>query len=109
MQLCRKLMLTTFLAEREYDYVLNAPHASHAGAVCEQQIRTEQNVFSSTLSFSRGRRNDPAGRSLTTDNLNDPNSLEPPSPNRLITMEVTKSVREVMKQGSKHGHWLCSC
>ncbi len=67
----------------------------------ERQIRTVRNVLSSTLSLAPGRLNDASlrtllyevaaivnSRPLTTDNLNDPNSLEPLTPNHLITMKA---------------------
>lgn len=95
---------------KEHNYVLNAPHASHAGGVCEQQIRTERNVFDSTLSLSGCRCNDPASRPLTTDNLNDPNSLETPSPEHLITIKVTTPylTRASLSERTKNwqsSHW----
>lgn len=97
--------LTTFLAENQCDFVLNAPHASHAGGVWERQIRTIRNVLNSTLSLSSGRLDDASlrtflyeaaaivnSRPLTTDNLNDPNSLEPITPNHLLTMKTTPAL-----------------
>ena len=92
--------LTTFLAERQCDFNMNAPHASHAGGVWERQIRTVRNVLRSTLSPSSGRLDDSSlrtffyeaaaivnSRPLTVDNLNDPNSPQPLTPNQLLTMK----------------------
>ncbi|XP_054872902.1 uncharacterized protein LOC111584426 [Amphiprion ocellaris] len=97
--------LATFLAKKQCDFVFNAPHASHAGGVWERQIRTVRNVLKSTLSLSPGRLNDASlrtllyevaaivnSRPLTTDNLDDPNSLEPLTPNHLITMKATTAL-----------------
>ncbi len=97
--------LATFLAGKQCNFVLNAPHASHAGGVWERQIRTVRNVLNSTLSLSPGRLNDTSlrtllyevaaivnSRPLTTDNLNDPDSLEPLTPNHLITMKATTAL-----------------
>lgn len=92
--------LTVFLAEKQCDFVLNAPHSSHAGGVWERQIRTVRNVLRSTLSLSSDRLDDASlrtlfyeamaivnSRPLTVDNLNDPNSLAPLTPNNLLTMK----------------------
>ncbi len=92
--------LTVFLAEKQCDFVLNAPHSSHAGGVWERQIRTVRNVLRSTLSLSSGRLDDASlrtffyeamaivnSRPLSVDNLNDPNSLAPLTPNNLLTMK----------------------
>ena len=97
--------LATFLAEKQCDFVFNAPHASHAGGVWERQIRTVRNVLNTTLSLAPGRLNDTSlrtllyeaaaivnSRPLTTDNLNDPNSLEPLTPNHLITMKASTAL-----------------
>ncbi|XP_048020447.1 uncharacterized protein LOC125251470 [Megalobrama amblycephala] len=92
--------LTVFLAEKQCDFVLNAPHSSHAGGVWERQIRTVRNVLRSTLSLSSDRLDDASlrtffyeamaivnSRPLTVDNLNDPNSLAPLTPNNLLIMK----------------------
>ncbi|XP_053733153.1 uncharacterized protein LOC128765925 isoform X1 [Synchiropus splendidus] len=92
--------LATYLAERQCDFKMNAPHASHAGGVWERQIRTVRNVLSATLSLSSNRLDDSSlrtffyeamfivnSRPLTVENLSDPNSLEPLTPNHLITMK----------------------
>ncbi|XP_051803945.1 uncharacterized protein LOC127533924 [Acanthochromis polyacanthus] len=97
--------LTIFLAEKQCDFVLNTPHASHAGGVWERQIRTVRNVFKATLALTQGRLTDSSlrtflyeaaaivnSRPLTTDNLNDPNSLEPLTPNHLVTMKTSSAL-----------------
>lgn len=92
--------LTTFLANKQCDFVLNAPHSSHAGGVWERQIKTVRSVLNATITLSAGRLNDASlrtvfyeamavvnSRPLLIDNLNDPKSLEPLTPNHLITMK----------------------
>lgn len=92
--------LTVFLAEKQCDFVLNASHSSHAGGVWERQIRTVRNVLLSTLSLSSGRLDDSSlrtflyeaitivnNRPLSVDNLNDPKSLAPLTPNNLLTVK----------------------
>ncbi|XP_062846427.1 uncharacterized protein LOC134325915 isoform X2 [Trichomycterus rosablanca] len=92
--------LKTFLTENQCEFVLNAPHSSHAGGVWERQIKTVRNVLNATLLLSSGRLTDSSlrtflyeamaiinNRPLTVDNLNSPNSLEPLTPNHLITMK----------------------
>lgn len=97
--------LTTFLAEKQCDFVLNTPHTSHAGGVWERQIRTVRNVLNATLALTPGRLTNSSlrtlmyeaaaivnSRPLTTDNLNDPHSLEPLTPNHLVTMKTSTAL-----------------
>ncbi|XP_067275875.1 uncharacterized protein [Pseudorasbora parva] len=97
--------LVTFLAEKQCDFVFNAPHSSHTGGVWERQIRTVRNVLHSTLSLSTGRLDDSSlrtfffeamaivnSRPLTVDNLNDPKSPEPLTPNHLLTLKTTQAL-----------------
>ena len=97
--------LTTFLSQKQCDFVMNAPHSSHAGGVWERQIKTVKNILSATLSPSQGRLNDASlrtllyeamaivnSRSLTVDSLNCPDSLEPLSPNHLINMKSSTAL-----------------
>lgn len=92
--------LNNFLSQKQCDFIMNAPHSSHAGGVWERQIRTVKSVLNSNLSSSQGRLNDASlrtflyeamatvnSRPLTVDNLNSPNSLEPLTPNHLINMK----------------------
>ncbi|GAA6111991.1 uncharacterized protein LOC113040501, partial [Tachysurus ichikawai] len=92
--------LSVFLAEKQCDFVLNAPHSSHVGGVWERQIRTVRSVLRSACSLSSDRLDDASlrtflyeamaivnSRPLSVDNLNDPNSLAPLTPNNLLTMK----------------------
>ncbi|KAL6488118.1 hypothetical protein MHYP_G00047440 [Metynnis hypsauchen] len=94
--------LTVFLTQKECDFCMNAPHSSHAGEVCERQIRTIRAVLNNTLSLSSGKLDDSSlrtflyeamaivnSRPLTVNNLSDPNSLEPLTPNHLLTLKCT--------------------
>ncbi len=92
--------LNEFLSEKQCKFVFNAPSASHAGGIWEHQIRTVQNVLNATLVQCPGRLDDASlrtlfyeamaidnSRPLTVDGINDPNSLEPLTPNHLILMK----------------------
>ncbi|KAJ8369824.1 hypothetical protein SKAU_G00098520 [Synaphobranchus kaupii] len=92
--------LTTYLAEKQCDFLMNTPDASHMGGVWERQIRTVRSVLNSVLSQSAGRLDDASlrtflyeamsivnSRPLTVNSINDPKSLEPLAPNHLITMK----------------------
>lgn len=94
--------LNNFLSENQCDFVFNAPSASHTGGVWERQIRTIKSVLLSTLSTASERIDDSSlraflyeamsivnSRPLTVDNLSDPNSLEPITPNHFLTMKST--------------------
>ncbi|KAL2091628.1 hypothetical protein ACEWY4_013891 [Coilia grayii] len=97
---CDCQALENFLAEKQCEFVFNAPSASHAGGVWERQIRTIRNVLNATLAQSAGRLDDASlrtlfyeamaivnSRPLSIDGINDPNSLEPLTPNHLILMK----------------------
>lgn len=92
--------LSTFLSQNQCNFILNAPHSSHAGGVWERQIKTVRSVLNTTLSLSHGRLNDASlrtlfyeamaivsSRPLTVDNLNSPDSLDPIKPNHLLHMK----------------------
>ncbi|XP_030611587.1 uncharacterized protein LOC115798771 [Archocentrus centrarchus] len=92
--------IITFLAEKQCDFKMHTPHSSHTGGVWERQIRTVRNILRSTASLSLGRMDDASlrtffyeamaivnSRPLTVDNLSDPNSPEPLTPNHLLTMK----------------------
>lgn len=92
--------LNTFLAEKQCDFIMHTPHSSHTGGVWERQIRTIRNVLRSSASLSSGRMDDASlrtffyeamaivnSRPLTVDNISDPNSPEPLTPNHLLTMK----------------------
>lgn len=95
-----KERVTAYLAENQCDFQMNTPHSSHAGGAWERQIRTVRSVLSTVLACSVGRLDDASlrtflyeamcivnNRPLTVDNINDPKSLEPLTPNHLITMK----------------------
>ena len=97
---CDNQALQMFLAEKQCEFVFNAPSASHAGGVWERQIRTIRNMLNATLTQSLGRLDDASlrtlfyeamaivnSRPLTVDGINDPTALEPLTPNHLIQMK----------------------
>ncbi|XDV43684.1 hypothetical protein PO909_012122, partial [Leuciscus waleckii] len=76
--------------------------ASHTGGVWERQIKTVRSVLQSTLLIASERIDDSSlraffyeamsivnSRPLTVNNLSDPNSLEPITPNHFLTMKST--------------------
>lgn len=91
-----------FLVEKQCDFVMNVPEASHRGGVWERQIRTVKSVMSTVLASAAGRLNDAMlrtflyeamaivnSRPLTVDTINDPRSIEPLTPNHLIHMKTS--------------------
>lgn len=97
---CNTQQMEIFLAERQCEFVFNAPSASHAGDVWERQIRTVRNVLNATFAQFPGRLDDASlrtllyetmaivnSRPLTVDGINDPQALEPLTPNHLIMMK----------------------
>uniref|UniRef100_G3N7C3 Integrase zinc-binding domain-containing protein n=1 Tax=Gasterosteus aculeatus TaxID=69293 RepID=G3N7C3_GASAC len=87
--------LNVFLTEKQCDFVMNAPHASHAGGVWERQIRTVRSVLNATLLLSPDHCATMAivnSRPLTADALDGHNRLEPLTPNHLITMKSTPAL-----------------
>ena len=92
--------VTKFLSSLNCDYVTNFPSASHQGGAWERQIRSVRNTFNSLLSAQGTQLNDEAlrtlmyeaaniinSRPLTVEDLNDPTSLIPITPNHLIQMK----------------------
>ncbi|XP_077978095.1 uncharacterized protein LOC144433628 [Glandiceps talaboti] len=92
--------IKVFLTERQCEFVMNPPHASHAGGVWERHIKTIRSVLSSMLQQSQGRLDSASlrtflyevmaivnSRPLTTESLNDPMSPEPLTPNHLLHMK----------------------
>ncbi len=92
--------VTAFLSEKQCEFVMNAPHASHVGGVWERQIRTLRSVLNVILALHPGRLDDSSlraflyeamaivnSRPLTVDCLNDPKSLRPVTPNHLLTLK----------------------
>ncbi|XP_067301419.1 uncharacterized protein [Pseudorasbora parva] len=95
-----KERVAEYLATKQCDFCLNTPSSSHAGGVWERQIRTVRSVMGSVLAQNAGRLNDASlrtffyeamsivnNRPLTVDGLSDPTSLEPLTPNHLLTMK----------------------
>ena len=83
-----------------FEFKMNVPAASHMGGVWERQIRTVRSILINLLEQNGTQLDDESlrtllcetaaivnSRPLTTDNLNDPTSLEPLTPNHLITMK----------------------
>ncbi len=92
--------VTAFLSEKQCEFIMNAPHASHVGGVWERQIRTLRSVLNVILALHPGRLDDSSlraflyeamaivnSRPLTVDCLNDPKSLRPVTPNHLLTLK----------------------
>lgn len=97
---CDTKVLEAFLIDKQCEFIFNAPSASHAGGVWEQQICTIRNVMKVTIAQCPGRLDDISlrtlfyeamaivnSRPLSVDSINDPKSLEPLSPNHLILMK----------------------
>jgi len=92
-----------FLLGQDCDYVtfeMNIPNASHMGGVWERQIRSVRAVLSKLLLQCGSQLNDESfrtllsevmaivnSRPLTVENLNDPTSPLPLTPNQLLTMK----------------------
>ncbi|XP_060766516.1 uncharacterized protein LOC132874384 [Neoarius graeffei] len=96
--------LAAFLAEKQCEFSMNAPYLSHVGGVWERPVRTVRGILRSTLALSSGRLNDASLRAflyeamaivnscpLTVNNLSDPHSLEPLTPNH-PTMKSVKAL-----------------
>ena len=95
--------VTRFLSENGCDYFqfeFNVPHASHMGGVWERQFRTVRSILASMLDHSGAQLDEESirtltyevsaiinSRPLTTNTLNDPTSLEPLTPNHLLTQK----------------------
>ena len=82
-------------------FKMNPPSASHAGGVWERQIRTIRSVLSALLEKSASSLDGESfhtliceteaivnSRPLTVDNLSDPESLSPLTPNHFLTMKA---------------------
>ncbi|CAI5671402.1 unnamed protein product [Oreochromis niloticus] len=92
--------LEAFLADKQCEFVFNAPSASHAGGIWERQIRTIRNVLNATTAQCAGRLDDASlrtlfyeamaivnSRPLTVDSICDPKAPEPLTLNHLILMK----------------------
>ncbi|XP_054653604.1 uncharacterized protein LOC129193043 isoform X1 [Dunckerocampus dactyliophorus] len=97
---CDSKLLEIFLTEKQCEFVFNAPSASHTGGVWERQIRTVRKVLNATFAQCPRRLDDASlrtmlyeamaivnSRPLTVDGINDPQALEPITPNHLIMMK----------------------
>ena len=82
-------------------FKLNVPSASHMGGAWERQIRSVRNVLAALLQSNGSQLNEESlrtllceaeaivnSRPLTVDSLNDPLSLNPLTPNYLLTMKT---------------------
>lgn len=92
-----------FLLSKGCDFLIfkkNVPNASHMGGIWERQIRTVRNVLSCLLHQHGSQVNDEElrtflcevaaivnSRPLTVQNVNDPLSADPLTPNHLLTMK----------------------
>jgi hypothetical protein len=83
------------------EFKMNVPKASHFGGIWERQIRTVRSVLNPLMRNNSTYLDDEAfrtlmcevesivnSRPLTVDNLNDPLSLSPLTPNHLLTMKT---------------------
>ncbi|XP_023805606.1 uncharacterized protein LOC111946470 [Oryzias latipes] len=90
------------LENLECEFLMNTPASSHMGGVWERQIRTIRSVLSSILEQSAKQLDSSSlrtflyevmavinSRPLTTDQLCDPSSPEPLTPNHILTMKST--------------------
>ena len=81
---------------------MNAPCSSHARGVWERQIRTIRSVLSGVVALCPGRLDDSSlrtlfyeamaivnSRPLSVDTINGPTSLEPLTPNNILTMKTS--------------------
>ena len=97
---CETKTLEAFLADKQCEFIFNAPSASHAGGVWERQIRTIRGVLNATITQCSGRLDEASlrtlfyeamaivnSRPLTVDGINDPMAPEPLTPNHLILMK----------------------
>lgn len=97
---CDTKALEFFLADKQCEFIFNAPSASHAGGVWERQIRTIRNVLNITIAQCPGGLVDASlrtlfyeamaivnSRPLKVDGIIDSKSLEPLTPNHLILMK----------------------
>ena len=84
-----------------YEVKLNAPSASHTGGAWERQIRSVRRILGPLMHQAGSQLDDESlrtfmceaaaivnSRPLTVDNLNDPTSLAPLTPNHLLTMKT---------------------
>ena len=93
--------IQSLLLENRCDFVMNVPYSSHRGGVWERQSRTTRSILNTVLTQFQGRLDTSTlrpflykaiaiinNRPLTQQCLNDPKSLEPLTPNHLLTMKT---------------------
>lgn len=61
---CDAKVLETFLADKQCEFVFNAPSASHTGGIWERQIRSIRNILNVTVAQTSGRLDDSSLRTL---------------------------------------------
>ena len=92
--------IRSFLQSRHCEFVFNSPDSSHMGGVWERHIRTIRSILNTMLYQNKYRLDVSSlrtflyevmaiinGRPLTVQNLSDPNSLDPLTPNHILTMK----------------------
>ena len=92
--------IQSYLTKNRCEFVMNVPYSSHWGGVWERQIRTTRSILNTVLNDYKGRLDTSSlrtffyevmaiinSRPLTCQCLNDPKSLEPLTPNHLLTMK----------------------
>ena len=90
--------VVSYCAEKQCDFIFNAPSSSHTGGVWERQIRTIRNVMNAVLLLCPGRLDDSSlrtlfyevmliinSRPLTVSDISDPSAPEPLTPNHILT------------------------
>ena len=92
--------ISAFLANKQCEFIFNAPHSSHAGGIWERQIRTIRNVLRATIELGHERIDDASLRCLFYEAMLIVNSrpLAPVNnqegecitPNHLVTMKPTQ-------------------
>lgn len=91
-----KERICSFLAEKQCEFVFNAPTTSHTGGVWERQIRTVRNILNAILLLCPGRLDDSSlrtvfykamsivnSRPLTVSEIDNTDLLEPLTPNHI--------------------------
>ena len=92
--------IPSYLTTNRCEFVMNVPYSNHRGGVSERQIRTTRSILHSILNDYQGRLDTSSlrtflyelmaiisSRPLTYQCLNDPKSLEPLTPNHLLTIK----------------------
>jgi len=93
-------IIQSYLSDRECALEFNPPQASHFGGIWKRQIKTIKGILTTMLCEASCRLNTSSlrtllyevssiisSRPLTTNNLNDPNALEPLTPKHILTMK----------------------